>query len=207
MNTKEGQFVPRYSPETESDVMAFAKLAASLNHQSSGILADGHDGHLDTVSLTEKLTRGVGFFKTIGIERSNRLAVALRSLTANETKIIEEVSLRPIKLLLAYLDLIEKGEGYLIRISEIVKRRKSLQDNSLAERWQEVIDRANLLIKSYREIHPGQAEEILQKFFIIRKRYETELDEIEANNSLNEIEKKKRCEQVLDQFRRRIGML
>jgi hypothetical protein len=207
MSAKEGQLLPRHSSETESDIMAFSKLAASLNQKNSGILADGHDNQLDTVSLTEKLTKGIGFFKAIGIERSNRLAVALRSLTANETKLIEEVSLRPIKLALAYLDLLEKAEGYNLRIKEIQKKVKSLQDNSLTDRWQEVVDRANLLIKSYQAIHPGLAEEILQKFFMIRKKYETELDEIDANNSLNDMEKKRRCEQVLDQFRRRIGML
>lgn len=207
VNTKEGQLLPRHSPETESDILAFAKLAASLNQQSGGILANGHHGQLDTISLTEKITNGVGFFKTIGIERSNRLAVALRSLTDNEAKLIETISLRPIKLALAYLDLLERAESYNLRIKEIQKKVKALEDNNLTERWQEVIDRANLLIKSYREMHPGQADEILQKFFMVRKKYETELDEIDSNSSLSEMEKKRRCEQVLDQFRRRIGML
>lgn len=211
MNAKEGQLLPKSDPETNGDLVIFLKQVMRDHLEKIGdgseVIARGHLSQLDTISLTEKLTHKVGFLRTIGAERSLKLANLLDEIAQTETKIFEEIVNRPQKLAKAYAKLLREIVDDLYYIEKIQLQREKLRHNYVSERRSWALDQAFKLIDAYEKISPARAVKVRLKFDLALDEFDAEFDRVKMDQSLNEGEKQSRYDQMLHKLKVSVDML
>lgn len=203
MSTK-AEILAKFDSETGGDIIVILEEAMQRDiarlTADSQILTRGHLGQFDTTSMTEKITETVGFFKTIGKNRSLKLAEALHQIAQAETRIIEEISNRPYKLFSAYTALLRKIIDDLYYVEKVKLERQKLLDQNLLRRQRAVLDEVGELVKAYQVIDPERAKRARQNFNEADEIFSSDVEKISDNDTLSKGEKDARYEEALDAF-------
>lgn len=206
-----GELLAKFDSETGQDLVVLLEEAMQRDlaklSTSNAILSYGHQSELDTVSLTEKLTSSVGFFKTIGKNRSAKLADALLYIAQTETKIIEEITNRPYKLFAAYTALLRKIVDDLYHIENIKLERQKIRDQNITKRRLAMLEEAASLIKAYEEIDPELAKRARDKVAEANDIFDNEIERASSGDTFTDGEKKKAYEEALRAFIARISKI
>lgn len=211
MRSIEGELLVKIDPDVDSDIVRFVQEAMKRDFMSfsknNHILSHEHVRGLDTVSITERFTNATGFFKAIGVKRSQELADRLHSLVVTEKKIKFEIAQAPHELLLVYADLLRKIAAYASEADSInkkIRERRQTSINSLREKMEGYVLRR---IESYKVIDPDEAKETTRRFNEARTKLREVADVILANTSLSESEQTSQYENALDAYFLRLNII
>ena len=211
MSAKEGQLLPKSDPESNSDLVIFLEEVMRDHLErikaDSEIIEHGHFSRLNTISLTEKLTNKTGFLRTIGAERSLKLANALEQIAKRETRLFEEIVNRLQKLAKAFAKLLREIVDDLLYVEKVQLQREKLRADYVTERRSWVLGQASKLIKAYEKISPARAVKVRLKCDLAFDEFDAEYDRVKNDQDLSEKEKQIRYSQILHKLKTNVEML